>query len=68
MGRPVDFKANHMLGWALTFFIVALIAGALGFWVLAGAAAAIAKLLFLIFLVLLVASFVVRAIRGQSVV
>lgn len=57
-----------MLGWALTFFIVAVIAGALGFWVLAGAAAAIAKLLFLIFLVLLVISFVVRAIRGQSVV
>jgi len=34
---------------------------------LAGLAASIAKILFLIFLVLLVVSFVVRAIRGQSV-
>ena len=34
----------------------------------AGLAASIAKILFLVFLVLLVISFVIRAIRGQSVV
>ncbi len=57
-----------MLGWALLFFILALVAGVLGFGVLAGVAASIAKILFLVFLVVLVASFVIRAIRGQSVI
>ena len=41
-----------MLGWALIFFILALVAGYFGFIGLAGLAATIAKVLFLIFLVL----------------
>ena len=41
-----------MLGYAFTFFIIALIAGVLGFGVIAGTAATIAKVLFLVFLVL----------------
>lgn len=45
-----------MLSYALTFFIIALIAGVLGFGVIAGTAASIAKILFIIFLVLFVAS------------
>jgi len=57
-----------MLGWALTFLILALVAGFFGFFSLAGLAAYIAKVLFLIFLVLLVVSFVMRALRGRSVV
>ncbi len=57
-----------MLGWALIFFILAVAAGVLGFVALAGVAAAIAKVLFVVFLALLVAGFVVRAIRGESVV
>jgi len=57
----------NVLGWALVFFIVALIAGYLGFFGLAGMAASIAKVLFLIFLVLLVVSFIVRAFSGKSV-
>lgn len=56
-----------MLGWALIFFVVALICGYLGFFSLAGMAAGIAKVLFLIFLALLVLSFVVRAFNGRSV-
>jgi uncharacterized membrane protein YtjA (UPF0391 family) len=56
-----------MLGWSITFFLIAVIAGLLGFFVLASLAAVIAKVLFFIFLVLLVASFIVRAVRGQSV-
>jgi uncharacterized membrane protein YtjA (UPF0391 family) len=56
-----------MLGWALVFFILAIVAGYFGFFGLAGAAAGIAKILFLLFLALLVISFIVRAIRGQSV-
>jgi len=45
-----------MLQWTLTFLIVALIAGALGFFGLEGAAMQIAKITFLIFLVLFVVS------------
>jgi uncharacterized membrane protein YtjA (UPF0391 family) len=41
-----------MLGWALTFFIVALIAAVFGFGGIASAAAGIAKVLFFIFVVL----------------
>ena len=37
-----------MLGWALTFFIVAIVAGILGFGGIAGAAAGIAKIIFMI--------------------
>lgn len=48
-----------MLGWALTFLIVALIAGALGFGGIAGAATGIAKILFFVFLVAFVVSLVV---------
>jgi len=43
-----------MLSWALTFLVIALIAGVLGFGVVAGTAATIAKVLFFVFLVLFV--------------
>ena len=39
-----------MLGWALTFLVIALIAAVLGFAGIAGAAAGIAQILFYIFL------------------
>ena len=42
---------DDMLKWALIFAVVALIAGALGFGGIAGAAAGIAKLLFFVFVV-----------------
>jgi uncharacterized membrane protein YtjA (UPF0391 family) len=45
-----------MLSYAITFLIIALIAGVLGFGVIAGTAAMIARVLFLIFLVLFVVS------------
>lgn len=51
-----------MLSWALTFLVVAIIAAVLGFGVIAGTAASIAKILFLVFLVL----FVVSLIFGRS--
>lgn len=56
-----------MLGWAIVFGILAVVAFYLGFGALAGTAAMIAKILFAIFLVLLVVGFVVRAFRGRSV-
>lgn len=50
----------NLLNWALTFFIVALMAGILGFSGVAGAAAWIAKIFFLVFLVLFLGSLVLN--------
>jgi uncharacterized membrane protein YtjA (UPF0391 family) len=50
-----------MLSYTLVFLVIALIAGALGFGVIAGAAATIARVFFLIFLVL----FVLSLMRGS---
>ena len=50
-----------MLRWALTFLIVALVAGVLGLGVVAGTAAWIARMLFLVFIVL----FVISLIAGR---
>ena len=44
-----------MLKWALIFLVIGLIAGLLGFTGIAGTSIAIAKTLFFIFLVLLIA-------------
>jgi uncharacterized membrane protein YtjA (UPF0391 family) len=56
-----------MLGWALTFLVIALIAGVLGFTSIAGVSIALAKILFLIFLVLFVISMVMHLVRGRPV-
>lgn len=53
-----------MLGWALTFLVVAIIAGLLGFGVIASASAGIAKIIFVIFLVL----FVIALLRGRKTI
>ena len=45
-----------MLGWAITFFVLALVAGFLGFFGLAGLAASIAKVLLFAFVVLFIIS------------
>ncbi|MDO9431337.1 MULTISPECIES: DUF1328 domain-containing protein [unclassified Phenylobacterium] len=55
-----------MLGWALTFLVVALIAGVLGFTSIAGAAMGVAKILFFVFLVLFVVSLVMHMVRGRG--
>jgi uncharacterized membrane protein YtjA (UPF0391 family) len=54
-----------MLTWALTFFVLALIAALFGFTDIAGAAVGIAKILFFVFLVLLVVSALAGALRGR---
>jgi uncharacterized membrane protein YtjA (UPF0391 family) len=46
-----------MLGWAVTFLIIALIAAVLGFGGIAAASAGIAKFLFVLFLVMCVIFF-----------
>ena len=55
-----------MLSWALTFFILAIVAGLLGFFALAGLAAEIAKILLFAFLVLLLISVFSGAVRGRA--
>jgi uncharacterized membrane protein YtjA (UPF0391 family) len=54
-----------MLYWALVFFVVALIAGALGFGGIASASAGIAQVLFVIFLILLVASLLMHFLGAR---
>jgi uncharacterized membrane protein YtjA (UPF0391 family) len=56
--RAVRRQRAMMLSYAMLFFIIALIAGALGFFGLAGAAVSIAKILFFVFLVLFIVSLV----------
>jgi uncharacterized membrane protein YtjA (UPF0391 family) len=55
-----------MLYWTLTFLVLALVAGLLGFTTIAGSPFAIAKVLFLVFLVLLIVSFFSNALRGKT--
>ena len=55
-----------MLGWALTFLVVALIAALLGFTSIAGAAMGVAKILFVVFLVLFLVSLVMHLVRGRG--
>lgn len=58
-------KGVTMLGWALTFFVVAVIAAIFGFGGIASASAGIAQILFFIFLALFVIALVARAVRGR---
>ena len=52
-----------MLYWALMFLIIALVAAALGFGTTANAATGIAKILFVVFLVLFILSLITGGIR-----
>lgn len=55
-----------MLGWVVTFLVVALIAGILGFGGIAGASVEIAKIIFFIAIVLFVVSAIVGVARGRN--
>ena len=56
-----------MLGWVVTFLIVALVAGVLGFGGVAGASIEIAKIIFFIAVILFVVSAVVGVARGRRI-
>ena len=56
-----------MLGWTITFLVLALVAAIFGFGGIAASFAGIAKILFFVFIVLMLVSFAMRAIRGKSV-
>jgi uncharacterized membrane protein YtjA (UPF0391 family) len=55
-----------MLGWAITFLLVALVAAVLGFGGIAAVAVDIAQLIFFVAIILFVISAVVMLIRGRS--
>jgi uncharacterized membrane protein YtjA (UPF0391 family) len=54
-----------MLHYAVVFFVIALIAAVLGFGGIAASAAGIAKILFVIFLVLALGSMLLGLFRGR---
>jgi uncharacterized membrane protein YtjA (UPF0391 family) len=54
--RPSGPTRPPMLYYSLIFLLVAIVAGVLGFGVVAGTAATIAKVLFVVFLVLMIVS------------
>jgi uncharacterized membrane protein YtjA (UPF0391 family) len=55
-----------MLGWAITFLVLGLIAAILGFGGIAGAAIGIAKILFFVFLVIFVVMLLMSFGRGRG--
>jgi uncharacterized membrane protein YtjA (UPF0391 family) len=59
-------RGRVMLSWVVTFLIIALIAGVLGFGGVAGASIEIAKIIFFIAVVLFLLSAVVGLARGRS--
>jgi uncharacterized membrane protein YtjA (UPF0391 family) len=68
----IEIESEHgnrgrvMLSWVVTFLIIALIAGILGFGGLAGASIEIAKIIFFVAIVLFLVSAVVGLARGRT--
>jgi uncharacterized membrane protein YtjA (UPF0391 family) len=61
-----ETEVGAMFGWVVTFLIVALIAGVLGFGGVAGASIEIAKAIFFIAVILFLISAVVGLVRGRT--
>jgi uncharacterized membrane protein YtjA (UPF0391 family) len=59
-------EVTPMLGWAITFLLVALVAAVFGFGGIAGTAVEIAKLIFFVAIVLFAISAVIGLLRGRS--
>ena len=55
-----------MLSWAITFFVLALIAAVFGFTGIAGAAAGIAKVLLFLFVLAFIVSLVMHSRRPRD--
>jgi uncharacterized membrane protein YtjA (UPF0391 family) len=64
--RKLKLEIFVMLGWVVTFLIIALIAGILGFGGIAGASIEIAKAIFFIAVVLFLISAVVGLARRRT--
>jgi uncharacterized membrane protein YtjA (UPF0391 family) len=63
---PRYLKELIMLGWAITFLLVALVAAFLGFGGIATFAVDLAKIVFFVAIVLFVISAIIALIRGRS--
>ncbi len=57
-----------MLNWAFSFLVLALIAAVFGFGGIAAGASEIAKILFFVFLVMFIVSFVINSTRGKPTI
>jgi uncharacterized membrane protein YtjA (UPF0391 family) len=64
--RETGSRGGVMLSWVVTFLVVALIAGILGFGGIAGASVEIAKAIFFIAVILFLVSAVVGLARGRT--
>jgi uncharacterized membrane protein YtjA (UPF0391 family) len=64
--EEIETEVLTMLGWVVTFLVIALIAGILGFGGIAGASIEIAKVIFFIAVVLFLVSAVVGLARGRT--
>ena len=64
--HKVQTEVGVMLSWVVTFSVIALIAGILGFGGIAGASVEIAKIIFFIAVVLFLVSAVVGLARGRT--
>jgi uncharacterized membrane protein YtjA (UPF0391 family) len=64
--KKVETEVRVMLSWVVTFLVIALIAGILGFGGIAGASIEIAKVIFFIAVVLFLVSVVVGLARGRT--
>ena len=64
--RKVESEVLAMLSWVVTFLVIALIAGILGFGGIAGASVEIAKIIFFVAVVLFLVSAVVGLARGRN--
>ena len=60
-------EVTTMLGWAVTFLIIALIAALLGFGGIAGVAIEAAKIVFFVAIVLFAISLIAGLVRGRTV-
>jgi uncharacterized membrane protein YtjA (UPF0391 family) len=58
-------KENAMLHYAVVFFIIALVAAVFGFGGIAAGAVEISKLLFFVFIILAIGTFVVNLLSGR---
>jgi uncharacterized membrane protein YtjA (UPF0391 family) len=66
IARATTNRGRIMLSWVVTFLVVALIAGVLGFGGIAGASVEIAKAIFFIAVILFLISEVVGLVLGRS--
>jgi uncharacterized membrane protein YtjA (UPF0391 family) len=57
-----------MVSWAITFFLLAIVAAVLGFTGLAGSLASIAKFLLVLFVVLFLATLVYSMVTGRRAI